>query len=161
VSPEAIFVPNYYSDMVQIARQAKNAGIPGSLFVGGDAWDSEELIQGAGDELEGAYFTNHYAPDVPWENSHAFVKSFKEKFGHDPGSISAQGYDAARVLFDAMGRATELTPEAIKNALAATKDFAGATGTLTIDAQHNANKPVVIVQVKAKKFTYVGQLTAQ
>ena len=160
-APEAIFVPVYYNDMVQIARQAKNVGIPGTMFIGGDGWDSEDLLQGAGAELEGSYFTNHYAPDVPWPNSQAFLKAFKTKFSHDPGSLSAQGYDAAKMLFDAMGRATEVTPEAIKNALAETKDFAGATGTMTIDKNHNANKPIVVVQVKAKKFTYASQLSAQ
>ena len=159
--PEVIFVPVYYNDMVQIARQAKNVGLPGSMFVGGDGWDSEDLIQGAGNELEGAFFTNHYAPDVPWPNSQAFLKAFKAKYNHDPGSLSAQGYDAAKMLFDAMGRAAEVTPEAIKNALAETKDFAGATGTMTIDKNHNANKPIVVVQVKNKKFTYASQLTSQ
>ena len=54
------------------------------------------------------------------------------------------------MLFDAMARATEVTPEAIKNALAATKDFPGATGTITIDKNHNANKPIVVVQIKGK-----------
>ncbi len=160
-SPEVIFVPVYYNDMVQIARQAKQVGIPGPSFVGGDGWDSQDLLDGAGAELEGAYFTNHYAPDVPWPNSQAFVKSFKEKYKHAPGSLSAQGYDAARLLFDAMGRATEMTPEAVKTALAATKDFQGATGTLTIDAQHNANKPIVVVQIKQKDFTYFSQLLAK
>ncbi len=159
--PEVIFVPVYYNDMVQIARQAKQLGMPGSMFIGGDGWDSSDLIEGAGEALEGAYFTNHYAPDVPWPNSQAFLKSFKGKYNHEPSSLSAQGYDAARLLFDAMGRATELTPEAVKTALVQTKDFAGATGTLTIDKDHNANKPIVIVQIKAKKFTYASQLMAQ
>jgi branched-chain amino acid transport system substrate-binding protein len=98
---------------------------------------------------------------VPWPNSQIFVKDFKEKFGHAPGSLSAQGYDAASLLFDAIGRASDLTPEAVKNALAQTKDFQGATGTLTIDAQHNANKPIVVVQVKNKNFTYASQLVAK
>ena len=158
-SPEAIFVPTYSNDMVQIARQAKGAGIPGSLFFGGDAWDTDDLVRGAGAELEGAHFTSHYAPDVPWEGARAFQKSFKERLGHDPSTVAAQGYDAARLLFDAMGRATELTPEAIKVALAATKDFAGATGTLTIDKNNDATKPTVVVQVKNKKLTYVDQLS--
>lgn len=160
-SPEIIFVPVYYNDMVQIGRQAKQVGLPGSIFVGGDGWDSQDLIEGAGAELEGAYFTNHYAPDVPWENSQAFVKSFKEKFGHLPGSLSAQGYDAARLLFDAMGRAGDVTTESLKTALASTKDFQGATGPLTIDAHHNANKPIVVVQIKNKAFTYSSQLLAK
>ncbi|MFO0665150.1 MAG: ABC transporter substrate-binding protein [Polyangiaceae bacterium] len=160
-NPEVIFVPVYYNDMVQIARQAAESGIPGSMFVGGDGWDSSDLIEGAGDKLEGAYFTNHYAPDVPWQNSQTFLKSYKAKYNRDPSSLSAQGYDSARLLFDAMGRATELTPEAIKTALTQTKDFAGATGMLTIDKDHNANKPIVVVQIKAKKFTYSSQLMSQ
>ncbi len=157
-SPDIIFTPVYYNDMVLIARQAKATNLPGSMFVGGDGWDSSDLIEGAGDLLEGAYFTNHYAPDVPWPNSQKFVASFKAKYHRDPSSLSAQGYDAASLLFDAMGRATELSPEAIKVALAATANFSGATGSLTIDKNHNANKPIVVVQVKNKKFAYSTQL---
>ena len=160
-TPDVIFTPVYYNDMVQIARQARQVGIPGPAFVGGDGWDSQALLDGAGGDLEGAYFTNHYAPDVPWPNSQTFVKAFKAKYQHAPGSLSAMGYDGARLLFDAMGRATEMTPEGIRTALAATKDFQGATGTLTIDAQHNANKPIVVVQIKNKEFTYFSQLLAK
>ena len=160
-NPDVIFVPNYYNEMVLIARQAKEAGIPGSMFVGGDGWDSSNLIEGAGAELEGAYFTNHYAPDVPWPNSQSFLGAFAKKYGHQPSSLAAQGYDAAKLLFDAIARASEPTPEAIKNALAETKDFQGATGTLTIDKNHNANKPIVVVQVKDKSFKYFAELTSQ
>ncbi len=161
-NPEIIFVPNYYTDMVSIARQAKEAGIPGNSFVGGDGWDSSDLIEGAATELEGSYFTNHYAPDVPWPNSKKFVDAFKAKNkNQDPSSLAAQGYDAARVLYDAMARTPEVTPENIRKALTETKDFAGATGTLTIDKDRNANKPIVVVQIKAKKFTYYSQVMAQ
>jgi branched-chain amino acid transport system substrate-binding protein len=160
--PEMIFVPNYYNEMVLIARQAKEAGIPGSEFMGGDGWDSSNLIEGAGAELEGAYFTNHYAPDVPWPNSKTFVEAYRAKnHGADPSSLAAQGYDAARLLFDAIGRASDVTPDAIRKALADTKGFQGATGTLTIDKDRNANKPIVVVQIKNKKFTYAGQMMAQ
>lgn len=160
-NPDVIFAPVYYNDMVQIARQAKAVGIPGTSFVGGDGWDANELIEGAGAELEGAYFTNHYAPDVPWPNSQAFLKAFRAKYNVEPTSMAAQGYDSAKLLADAMGRATEITPEAIKNAIAATKDFQGATGSLTIDKERNATKPIVVVQIKDKKFRYSTQVNAQ
>ncbi len=160
-SPEAVFVPNYYNEMVQIARQAKQVGMPGSMFVGGDGWDSANLIEGAGEELEGAYFTNHYAPDVPWPNSKKFLAAFQAKYKHEPSSLSAQGYDATRLLFDAVGRAAEVTPEGIRKALAETKDFQGATGTMTMDKDRNANKPIVVVQIKNKKFAYATQVMAQ
>jgi len=152
--PDIIYTPIYYSSMVPIARQAKAAGVPGSMFVGGDGWDADTLLTDAGEELEGAYFTNHYAPDVPWPNAQAFLKAYKERFKRDPTSLGAMGYDAAMLLYDAMGRAKGDTPEAIRDAIAETKNFQGATGLITIDAERNADKAVVIVQIKGKKFTY-------
>jgi branched-chain amino acid transport system substrate-binding protein len=160
-SPGILFVPVYYNDMVQIARQGKPLGITGPMLLGGDAWDSADLLDGAGAELEGAHFMDHYAPDVPWADSRAFLTAFRAKFGRDPGSIAAQGYDAARLLFDAIGRAKTLSRDGIRTALAETKDFAGATGTMTIDAEHNANKPIVVVAVKGKRFTYEAQILAK
>jgi branched-chain amino acid transport system substrate-binding protein len=159
--PDVIFTPIYYNDMVKVARQAADLKMPGSMFLGGDGWDSAELIDGAGAQLEGAHFTNAYAPDVPWPNSKAFLDAFKAKYKHDPGALSAQGYDAARVLFDAMGRATEITPLAIKGALEQTKDFQGATGVMTIDKNRNANKPIVVVKIQEKKFKFHAQLLSQ
>jgi branched-chain amino acid transport system substrate-binding protein len=152
--PDIIFVPNYYTDMVPIAQQAAEAKIPGSMFVGGDGWDSEDLLKGAAKELEGAYFTNHYAPDVPWDNSKKFVADYKTKFSREPSSLAAQAYDAAKLLYDAMGRATAIEPKAIRDAIASTKGFAGATGTISIDEHRNADKPLVVVQIKAGKFAY-------
>jgi len=151
---EAVFVPNYYNEMVLIARQARELGIPGRVFVGGDGWDSSNLLDGAGEELEGAHFTNHYAPDVPWENSRKFFADYTSAYGHDPTSLSAQGYDAARVLADAIARAQDESPKAIREALAQTRGFLGATGTLTMDKDHNAMKPIVVVQIKDKHFHF-------
>jgi branched-chain amino acid transport system substrate-binding protein len=156
--PDLIFAPVYYNDMVLIAQQAHALGIPGSMFVGGDAWDSANLIEGAGEAIEGAHFTDHYAPDVPWPSAHAFYAAFTAKYHRDPNSMSAQGYVAAKVLFDAIERSTAPTPEGIKNALAQTKDFDSATGPVTIGADHNANKPVVIAEVRGGAFHYAAQI---
>jgi branched-chain amino acid transport system substrate-binding protein len=153
-NPEMIYAPIYYSSMTPIARQAKAAGVSGSMFVGSDGWDANELLRDAGEELEGAYFTNHYAPDVPWPNSQAFVAKYRERYNRIPSSLAAQGYDAARLLADAMKRAKTDTPDGLREAIGETKDFQGATGTITIDAERNADKPIVIVQIKDKKFTY-------
>jgi branched-chain amino acid transport system substrate-binding protein len=160
-NPDLVFVPVYYNDMIQIARQSSEVGITGNMILGGDGWDSQDLLDQSEGKLEGAHFTNHYAPDVPWPNAQQFLKSYKEQYKRTPISLSAQGYDAAKLLFDAMNRATELSPEAVKVAISQTKDFAGATGNLTIDKDHNVNKPVVVVKIKGKAFTYVDQLMAK
>lgn len=152
--PDLIYVPVYYTDMVGIGRQAKALDIPGSMFLGGDGWDSEDLLRGAAAELEGAYFTNHYAPDVPWPGSQAFVTAYKTKFNREPSSLAAQAYDAAKLLFDAIERTSEPSPQAIRDALAETRGFQGATGTISMDANRNAQKPLVVVQVRGGKFAY-------
>jgi branched-chain amino acid transport system substrate-binding protein len=154
--PDMIYAPIYYTSMVPIARQAKAANIPGSMFVGGDGWDASTLIQDAGDEMDGAYFTNHYAADVPWPSAKVFLDSYKQRYSHDPTSLAAMGYDSAKLLADAIGRAKGDTPEAIRDAIQDTKGFQGATGLITINAERNAEKPVVIVQIKGKKFSYFG-----
>jgi branched-chain amino acid transport system substrate-binding protein len=152
--PDVIYAPIYYNAMVPVARQAKAAGVKGDMFVGGDGWDSVVLINDAGDEMNGAYFTNHMAPDVPWPSAQVFVKAYKAKYNHDPSALATMGYDAAKLLADSIGRAKGDTPEAIRDAIAETKGFQGASGSITINAERNADKPIVVVQVKDKKFTY-------
>lgn len=156
--PDAIYAPTYYAAMIPIARQAKAAGLLGTAFVGGDGWDADELLKDAGDEMEGAYFTNHYAPDVPWEASKLFLARYNARFKHAPTGAAAQGYDAARILADAMARAKGESPDDLREAIQATRGFQGATGTITIDGERNADKSVVIVQIKAKKFTYYASV---
>jgi branched-chain amino acid transport system substrate-binding protein len=158
--PEIIFVPNYYNEMVFVGRHASELGIPGSMFFGGDGWDSATLAEGAGKELEGAHFTNHYAPDVPWENSKRFFAAFNAKYNHPPTSLAAQGYDSAMVLFDAIKRAPAVTRDEVRKALLEMKDFTGATGTMNFDADRNANKPIVIIEITNRAFKYAGQLKA-
>ena len=82
--------------MAIIARQAKALGLKGDMFAGGDGWDGPELLKDAGDELEGALFTNFYAPDVPWASAKEFRVNYNARFKHDPSSNAAMGYDAAK-----------------------------------------------------------------
>ncbi|MFO0761356.1 MAG: ABC transporter substrate-binding protein [Byssovorax sp.] len=152
--PEIIYAPVYYNSMGIIARQAKAAGVKGEMFVGGDGWDSDVLLNDAGAEMEGAYFTNHYAPDVPWDSAKAFRAAYMARFKRDPSGLAAMGYDAAKLLADAIGRAKENTSEGIRAAIQDTKNFQGATGVITIDAERNADKSIVIVKIKDKKYTY-------
>jgi branched-chain amino acid transport system substrate-binding protein len=154
VKPDVIYAPIFYNQMSVIARQAKALGMKGDLFVGGDGWDGPELLSDAGDELEGALFTNFYAPDVPWQSAKEFRVKYTERFKRDPSSNAAMGYDATKLLADAISRAKDDSPDAIRQAIQDTKDFQGATGAITIDAERNADKPVIVVQIKGKAFTY-------
>jgi branched-chain amino acid transport system substrate-binding protein len=153
--PQAIYIPGYYTDVALIARQARELGLAQPLL-GGDGWDSEKLYEIGGRAIEGSYFSNHYSHEDPEPRIQDFVRRYKEAWGEVPDGLAAMGYDAARVAMDAMARAAELTGPAIRDALASTKGFAGVTGVITIDEDHNAVKPAVVLVVKSGAPHYVS-----
>ena len=154
-SPEGIYVPGYYTDVALIARQARELGIKVPLM-GGDGWDSDKLYEIGGKALEGSYFSNHYSPEDPSPRIQEFVRRYKERFGAVPDSLAAQAYDAAKIAADAMGRAKNLSGQAIRDALADTRDYPGVTGVISIDADHNAVKPAVVLEIKGGAGRYVA-----
>ena len=79
-----------------------------------------------------------------------FVKAYKAKYtGETPNAMAALGYDAVKLVADAAKRAGSSDRKALRDAIESTKDFAGVTGQITIDKQHNAVKSAVIVKIDA------------
>jgi len=154
-NPEVIFIPGYYTEVGTIARQARDQGIKVPL-IGGDGWDSPKLFEGAGTALEGCYFSNHYSTENKDPRVQQFVTAYKAKFsGREPDAMAALGYDVARIFADAVKRAGDTDPARLRDAIAGTKDFAGVTGTITLDEKRNATKPAVVLEVKGKAFKFV------
>jgi hypothetical protein len=128
-------------------KQAKAKGIK-VPFIGGDGWDSAELFKIAGTAANGNYFSNHYSHEEQRPEVQNFVANYKKKWGSTPDGLAALGYDAARVLFDAMDRAASLDGKTLSAAINSTKDFAGVTGKITIDEKRNAQKKAVILKIE-------------
>lgn len=153
-NPDAVFVPGYYTEVGLIALQAKQLGINVPLF-GGDGWESDVLVSIGGAALEGDYYSTHYSPDDTSPVVQNFVKNYKAKYGETPDSMAALGYDSAMILADAIKRAGTTDAAKVRDAIAATKDFHGTSGTITIDKDRNASKPAVIVTIKGGQIKYV------
>ncbi|GAW32444.1 ABC transporter substrate-binding protein [Carboxydocella sp. JDF658] len=145
-NPDVIYVPAYYEEVGKIIRQARELGLTQPI-VGGDGFDSPKLLEIAGKSaLTNVFFTNHYTTMDTSPVVQEFVKKYKDKYGQEPDALAALAYDAAKVLFEAIKTAGTPDPVKIKDALAATKDFKGVTGTITLDAQHNPVKSAVIME---------------
>jgi branched-chain amino acid transport system substrate-binding protein len=154
-NPEAIFLPCYYTEAALITRQARDLGINLPIF-GGDGWEAPELLQIGGKAMENTYYSTHYSPEATDEAVVNFVKKFKARFSNEtPDAMAALGYDSVYFLADAIKRAGGTDKQKLRDALAATKDFVGVTGKTQMDANRNATKPAVIVQVKDGKFKYL------
>ncbi len=151
--PDAIFVPGYYTEVGLIARQARSLGIKAPLL-GGDGWDSPKLLQIGGKAMEGSYFSNHYSADDKAPHVQAFIERYRKAYKDTPSGLAAMGFDAMMVLSDAMKRAKSLSSADIRAALAATKEFQGVTGRISIDQQRNAVKSAVVLKVVNGTFVY-------
>ena len=152
--PETIFIPGYYTEVGLIARQARELGIKIPL-TGGDGWDSPRLIEIAGQALENCYFSNHYHPEDPNPLIQNFVQEYQAKYNETPDAMAVLGYDVAMVLFEAIKRAGAPDPLKIRDEIAATKDFEGVSGKITIDAQRNANKSAVVIKIEGGRLKFV------
>jgi len=147
-SPDAIMVP------------ARQLGMKLPMF-GGDGWEAPELIEIAGaDNLVNTFYSTHFSPNSTDPLAQKFVAAYKAMFnGKVPDAMAALGYDSVLVLADAIKRAGTTDAPALRDAIAATKEFPGATGLTTLDANRDASKPAVMITVKDGKFQYLETIT--
>jgi branched-chain amino acid transport system substrate-binding protein len=142
--PDVVFVPGYTRDSAFIIRQARNMGI-GCIFLGGDGWGNF-MYDYAGDAVIGSYFSNNWHIDQPGPGNRAFSKRYAERCNYSPNGLVALTYDTVYLLADAIRRARSAAPEAIRDALADTRDFIGLTGPVVFDANGDPRKQVVILR---------------
>jgi branched-chain amino acid transport system substrate-binding protein len=156
-APDVVFVPGYYPEVSLILKEARQLGLT-VPFIGCEAWDSATLLQVAGKAADGCYFSNQFSAGDPSPVVQQFDKVYREKFGALPDNFAALGYDAANVVLDAIKRAGSSDSAAIRDALAATRDFPGVSGNITIDAHRNASKPAVILAIKNQEVRYFEKI---
>ncbi|MGN0940538.1 MAG: ABC transporter substrate-binding protein [Selenomonadaceae bacterium] len=143
---DVMFVPAYYEEVGKIVKQAREIGIT-TPILGTDGWDDPKVADIAGkDALNKTYFSTHYSDKD--ESVKPFIDAFNKKYGHAPNVFAALGYDAGKMLIDAIKRAGSDDPAKITKALAETKDLKAGTGTLTMDKNHNPIKQAVILENK-------------
>ena len=158
-NPDVILVPGYYKDASTIAKQARELGINVPL-IGGDGWSDSKLLELGGKAMDGCYFSDHMSIKDPKQVVKDFVKAYTTTYANDakmeklPSTMAALGYDAAKILFDAIKRAKSLDKKDIKDAIAATKGYEGVTGTISINSDRNADKSAVIIAVRNGAFDY-------
>ncbi|MDF2521188.1 MAG: transporter substrate-binding protein [Clostridia bacterium] len=157
-NPDVLYLPGYYEEVGLIVKQARELGLNVPVL-GGDGYDSPKLVEIAGAEaLNNVFFTNHYSSQDNAPEVVKFKEAYTAKYGKEADAFNALGYDLAYFLADAIKRAGEADSVKIKDALAATKDFKGITGTLSIDEFHNPVKAVTILEVKEGKPVFLKKL---
>jgi branched-chain amino acid transport system substrate-binding protein len=157
-NPDVLFLPNYYNEVPLQAQQARRLGITCS-FIGSDSWGSSELLTLGGKDLEGGFFSTHYAPDIATPKAHTFIKDYETKYGKKPDDVAALTYDSGQLLLSAIAKAGSLDRQKVRDALANISEFEGVTGTMKFSGTGDPVKSAVIIQIKDGKFKYFASVS--
>ena len=147
--PDVLFIPGH-AESALAAKQARELGLT-ATFLGGDGWGGADLIKDGGVALEGSYFSDHFYT-IPTaglsEDTLQFIADFIEMHGKRPISRSALGFDTVYLAAEAIERAGSLDGEAIRDEIAATREYSGATFLDSFSDDGHANKVAIVKAVK-------------
>lgn len=155
-NPDVIFAPGNYGESALLIKQARALDMEQPIL-GGDTWESGDFIDIGGAAVEDdVYFSSHFSSAEPInDESDKFLTLYKEKYGKEANAFAALGYDAYMVAIDAIKRADSADPVAIRDALAKTSGFIGATGTITLDENGDAVKSAVVNTIENGAFKFL------
>ncbi|MFP3154238.1 ABC transporter substrate-binding protein [Lachnospiraceae bacterium ZAX-1] len=156
---DALYLPDDYSVVGLIAKQAREMGIDCNIL-GSDSWSDLALIDVGGDAVEGAYFTDHASLTSDDENVKKFVEDYKAAYKSDPSAFSVLAYDSVKLMANAIEKAGGTENTKIQEALVAT-DTKGLSSQYRFDENHNPIKDIIINKVEDGQFIFVDQISPE
>ncbi|MFN8565576.1 MAG: ABC transporter substrate-binding protein [Anaerolineae bacterium] len=162
--PDFYFISAMPYNVGPVVLQMRQAGLEGPI-VGGDGYDTPDIVSVAGDSSSNVFFTTHALMDseIGTDGIKAFIAAYTEKYGHAPeNAFAALGYDAVKLLADAIERAGSTDATAIQTALQETTDFPGITGSITFgEGVQIPQKGVTIIEIVDQKFTLAAEVVPE
>lgn len=152
---DAIYVPGYYTEVGLIIKQARQNGINVPI-VGSDGMADPKLAQIAGNKnASKIYYTTPFSDDVAKSNPTAvkFMNAYKAKYHADAPTFSALAYDSVYMIKSAIESEKSADSIKITKGLSKIKNFDGVTGTITINKNHDPEKPIAIEQLTNGKVS--------
>ena len=161
--PEALFIAGWVQEVARVTQQARalpllNAVGEPTLLLGTDTWDNPILLDAEDSEIEGSFFSGHFSAATDKPSGKAFVEAYQAAYGELPLGGHAVSYDATKVMLSAIERAGSFDGEAIRDQLAATKDYVGATNITSYDENRHPTKSAVIFTIKNGEKQFYKQI---
>lgn len=162
--PDFYYIAAMPYNVGPVVKQFRDAGLTAPI-VGGDGYDTPDILSVAGPAANGVWFSTHALMDKSGgtDGIKKFIAAYNKEYGHDPeNAFAALGYDSVYLLADAIKRAGSTDAQAIKKALEGTKNFAGITGSITFSADsHVPQKGVTLIDIKDNKFTLGAEVVPE
>jgi branched-chain amino acid transport system substrate-binding protein len=142
--PDVLYLPNDSERVEAQIVQARERGVRATLL-GGDTWDLESFRTLP--ESEGAYIAHQWHPDLDTPEARRFRELFSKVYGKTPKITAAMTYDAVTLVLSVIERQGSLDSSAIRDGLAATREYTGATGTFRYPDGPDPERSVVIARI--------------
>jgi branched-chain amino acid transport system substrate-binding protein len=133
-----------------LARQAREQGIGKDVpLLGGDGWDSSQILNSGGDAIIGSFFCNHYNNKDPRPQVQNFLAKWRAKYGSDPGTtMGALGYDGTLLTLEALKASKGADSKDLIDALNNVENYPGVSGDITLKGMDgNPHKRALMVQL--------------
>ncbi len=156
--PDVIAATGFYTEAALICLQARSLGLNVPV-IGGDGWEAPQLVELGGKAVEGTYYSTYFSADNRAPVVRDFVQRYQRRWNNEvPEGVAALGYDAMYLIAAAIENAKTTDGTALRDAIAATRDFQGVTGRTSIDAKRNSSKPAVMLVVKNGRTEFFEQV---
>lgn len=161
--PDVLFTASFSQEIARITQLARAIGLVNTdgeptIFLGSDAWDNELLYDNPDAETEGSYFSGHFSPETDQAEAGAFVATYESIYGATPTGGVAVSYDAVKLLAEAVERAGSVDPDKIRQQLARTHNYIGATNVAGYNENRHPTKSAVIFSIKDGKKQFHQQI---
>ena len=160
-NPEALYVPNYVAEIAQILEQAKQLGLKVKIY-SADGFSNPQIFELAGDLSNGVIYTQA-AEQPASQNKKDFEAKYQAKWGEKPDAFSLNAYDGAKIILNAikstssksMGGNLKVDRDKVRDFVAKTKDYDGASGKITFTENGDLVANIGIYTVENKKFKQI------
>jgi branched-chain amino acid transport system substrate-binding protein len=156
--PDFIFFGGLYGEGGLIIKQARDKGIMAPIM-GGDAFDSQGLVDVAGDKVKDSLYSSIATDITKTEDGKKWADQYKAKFGKGPDGYSAYAYDSMSVILNGLKTAISanggklVTREQVRDAVRGTKDFQGVATKVSFDGKgDNTYAKVFIYKFDGSKY---------
>ena len=122
------------------------------LLMGTSLWQSPELIETAGDYVQGAIFPSGFFESSGESCVSAFAEDYCVDFDATPGILAATGYDTIRLLKHMMAGEGVRTRGDLKEALLECRDFPGLTGNIVFDPEGEVEKEPFLLTISGRRM---------
>lgn len=156
MNPDALIINTLSTDAPSIAEQARRVGL-NARFIGTAGFSNPGTWKLASEAtLDGTLVGDNFYVGSSRPVVAEFVRRYRAKFNAEPPAYAAYAYDGLLVLADAVKRSGgQASREAVRDALASTRDFEGVLGTLNYRGSGDADKPAVILTIAKGQYQLV------